>query len=222
MSHSQTVHKQNYYDIWNKMSDEAIRYMRAYYGNKRPGNVVKMGDKDHTAKSRGSTLSTTWMYDKAALKWKSSGDDLRPLEDVETGATLLINGHGCAGSPKLASGAPGGTVRISADELTAMVKDDGLPETHVYIRLLACSGGEDGAAIESGKFNDARNFASLFAYLLGRTHKQIRVGGYAGLINETYDKGVTSTMYPREHAKYVSVVWYNCDGTLIAKKEAAG
>lgn len=154
------------------------------------------------------------------------------LRDIEDDATVLVHADGdwktnVIGNTRNVE--VGGTVElITPAKLATMLRLDGLPITHIWIRLLSCYGGglSPVDTFHDAKLQAASCFAKVLAQVLGATHRMIRVGGYNGSTVTALGK---TQVYLMPHEGKVSssdlfpsggalIDWYDYSGRKLASK----
>jgi hypothetical protein len=176
-----------------------------------------------------------------------SAPALGAMMNVEDDAVLLIDAHGsrfanAAGGPRLWNGHDGTQLRhIIPSDLAQQIAWEGLPKTHVLVRMLSCYGAGPGiispahlaadqAEVATYVANDF--FARSLARELGqRGYDRIRVGGYKG---PTQNFAGTTTSV-RAHAAAASsdrvlantnkdqfMTWFDAQGNRTVKQVWSG
>ncbi|MGH7155946.1 MAG: hypothetical protein ACREF3_18620 [Acetobacteraceae bacterium] len=158
--------------------------------------------------------------------------DRDALRDIEDDSTLLILADGDWKSNVIGNTRNvevGGSVQlITPAKLAAMLRLDGLPEPHVYLRLLSCYGGGLNTldSFHDRKLAAGACFAQVLAQELGSTHIFIRVGGYLGSTITAFNK---TQVYWNPHEGKVTqadliesmgvfIDWYNFKGRRLESK----
>lgn len=141
------------------------------------------------------------------------------LRDIEDDSTVLIHADGdwrtnVIGNTRKVE--VGGVVElITPAKLAAMLRLDGLPKTHIWVRLLSCYGGGLSPldTHNDSKLEASSCFARILAQNLGTTHLMVRVGGYTGSTVTALGK---TQVYLAPHAgKVTSADLFQSDGVWI-------
>ena len=153
--------------------------------------------------------------DKYAGKANCRVIKLVDLKYIEATSTLLIDGHGAAGTGAIVSKKSGGGIEeVKVGTLFSQLKNNQLGADHVKIRMLGCYCG-------IGKDQNP-SFAAQLAYLLGSVAKysMICVGGYTvGVFTDPNSRALLDLDDgPVENtSKSGYVRWYDGKKNLVEK-----
>ena len=124
-----------------------------------------------------------------------------------------------------------GEIVLRFDEVAARLIYMGLRSDHKYIKTTSCCGvgigefdpGENKLNVDN-ILNDKypHTFARDLAKELGKTHKQIRVGGYPGYVDCTVKEKMVSWYVPKDKDDATETKWIKKDSPLVGKSWLAG
>ena len=129
------------------------------------------------------------------------------LAFMDPAETLIIDGHGQKDSFVLTEGQGGQGRMESVKSIAGALRNAGLPEEHVRIRILGC---------------ETENFARFLAKELGTTHPRIVVGGYKYSIYVGHGHrslvDVPGQQWPVANTTGSgNVAWFDAKGNVVSK-----